>query len=70
LRAGGKRAVPSTNEFKAMSDVASPAARGIDGRSDTDDLHARPSKKHGQRTCVVRVSAEVGIEMNLRCGIL
>ena len=65
FRASLKWDVLSAGKFKEVRSIAGPYAARVYGRGDADELHLWPPQEHGQGTGVVRIAAEVGVEMDL-----
>jgi hypothetical protein len=58
-----------TGELQAVGDAGGPLAAGVDRGGDGGDVDAGPADEHRQGARVVRISAQIGIEMHARARV-
>jgi hypothetical protein len=58
-----------TGELQAVGDAGGPLAAGVDPGGDGGDVDAGPADEHRQGARVVRISAQIGIEMHARARV-
>lgn len=57
-----------TRESEAVEDARGAKASRVDRRRDADDLDVRSAEQERERADVVRISAEIGVEVDPHCA--